>query len=204
MRDNPFAYDPFNDPPTFGNPVKPKEPKRGTHSYAISRFPSTVESDWKRVGDGLRHVTSLVSDTARVYRRVLIGPNSLVGHNTVLHDDVLLDSDVKVGNDCQIRECSEILQGSQLGQESYLESRVTIFPRCDVGNNVHLIRGTVILEECTIGDRVDILEPIRLGARSIIISDTRINATNQVDIELDVKAEPDTFASLAATTFHTL
>ncbi len=71
---------------------------------------------------------------------------------TVRHPSAVLTSDVKIGEGSQVMAGVVIQPGTVIGQNSILNTRVSIDHDCQIGSHVHIAPGTTVCGTVTVGD----------------------------------------------------
>lgn len=92
----------------------------------------------------------------------------------VIHPSATIAADVIVGEGAQVMAGSIIQPGSSIGQDSIVNTRVSIDHDCKIGENCHLAPG-VILSGC-----VNIGKGAHLGTGSTVIQNISIGANSTV------------------------
>ena len=92
----------------------------------------------------------------------------------VIHPSATIAADVIVGEGAQVMAGSIIQPGSSIGQDSIVNTRVSVDHDCKIGENCHLAPG-VILSGC-----VNIGKGAHLGTGSTVIQNISIGANSTV------------------------
>lgn len=99
------------------------------------------------------HPSAFVSPSARLGRGVFVKMQSIVSAEAVLEDNVFVQADAIVGHDAhvgrhtQISAFSHIAGHAILGERCYLGVRASVREECQMGDDVVLAMGAVVMEK---------------------------------------------------------
>ena len=99
------------------------------------------------------HPSAFVSPSATLGRGVFVKMQSIVSSDAVLEDNVFLQADVIVGHDVrvgrhtQVSAFSHIAGHATLGARCYLGVRASVREECQMGDDVVLAMGAVVMEK---------------------------------------------------------
>lgn len=122
------------------------------------------------------HPTAIVSNTAKIGRRVSVGAFSIVGNNAILEDDVSIGSHsiigtVILGEGTRVRSHVELRDGTICGARCYFDSGVKSSGDVVLGDDV-VVRFNTIL------------------ARGVVAKDKVFFGPGVVTLNLDVANQP--------------
>lgn len=96
------------------------------------------------------HPTAQISEFAHVGEGLIAYQYAVIGPNTIVGDFVSLLSsrvghDAKVEDFCTISSYCDITGGVKLGESVFLGSGVNIIPKREIGENVYICAGSVVM-----------------------------------------------------------
>ena len=99
------------------------------------------------------HPSAFVSPSARLGRGVFVKMQSIVSTEAVLEDNVFVQSDaiighdVRVGRHTQVSAYTHVAGHASVGERCYLGVRASVREECQMGDDVVLAMGAVVMEK---------------------------------------------------------